>query len=317
MSSQSLLHVDAANEVLRKAGARVNAWETNFCREMVWVRRPSPKQLDMLAKLTAKTQGLLSIKDLLWHDVTLHLPSRLAWFMTEVSARSGVVYASRDTMMQTMYASYEEIDLALRTIVRQWKLFRWDRSKRAHDRVLKAGETSRRFKKRVQRTIDIAVGIAWVMRDLVEIIHKDGEVGARTPAPHGNKEFAEQLGCHPMTVSRALNSVLGLGYFRRYNRKRNMPLYARFDWADDEIFSEKYDADPRTEVASGVNAYIEPEERYVPAQRPPKSVLERPAQGHDDRVIQHKSVSIQGKQMSHLLGKQMSHLLGKQMSHGR
>ena len=197
-----------------------------------------------------------SLQDLIWKDSTLHLPSRLVWYMVVVSSWSNKAYPKHETMMQKMSASCEEIDRALRTIVEQWKLFVWDRGKAAYLRILEPGETSRKFKARVQHTVLIEVGVSWILRDLLEEQDKDGTVRVGNPAPHSNKEFAKQLGCSPMSVSRNMGRVLMTGCFKRYNRRRNKPLYARFDEA--LYLLGKYEEDARTRDADGVNPYIEP-----------------------------------------------------------
>ncbi len=209
---------------------------------------------------------IVSIKEPLWVDVTLHLPSRLAWIMHEVSLRSKKCYLKLETMAELGVmgaderwypASAAEVEHALRTITETWRLFKWDRIARAYVRVLKPGESSKAFKTRVQRTIFVEVAICWVLRDLVEYV-KDGVVYFRKKAAaHTNAEFAKQLGCSERSIERRMNAALATGCFRRYNRRQNKPLYVRFDDPANEYLM-KYREDPRTAQASGVNPYVEP-----------------------------------------------------------
>jgi hypothetical protein len=108
-------HVRAAKNALRSTNGLLNDWEINFLQSMLSAKWPSPRQLTTLE--------LRSLKHIIWQDWTLHLPSRLAGYMVEVSSRSRKVYLKPETMMRTMAASCAEIDLALRTITEQWGLF--------------------------------------------------------------------------------------------------------------------------------------------------------------------------------------------------
>jgi hypothetical protein len=202
-----------------------------------------------------------SIKHLLWRDPTLHLASQLVWYLLEISSQSGRAYPKIETMMEKTWATRGGIELALRTIVEQWKLFRWNRSKTVLVQVCEPGETSRQFKARAQRTVHTAVGICWVLRDLLEREDGNGNILVCKFAPHSNAQFAKQLGCHPDTVSGWMDDALRPGCFKRYNRKQNKPLYARFDHDrvfGDDYLSYKYKEDRRTGSAEGVNPYVEP-----------------------------------------------------------
>jgi hypothetical protein len=230
-------------------------WEERFLDSIVDCRDPTSRQMERLNAIVSKGMKapIPSLKGLIWHDVRLHLPSRLVWHMTEVSSRSKQSYVTRKTMAEKMSASDGEIARALRTITRQWRLFRWDLTERAYFRILRSRESSKQFKTRVQRTINVPVGICWILRDLVEEVAEDGRQYFRKAAPHSNEQFSKQLGCHPMSVSRCLDYVLRLGYFRRYNRKKNKPMYVHFDFFDNEIFDEKYSQDERTLDPTGIN----------------------------------------------------------------
>ena len=185
-----------------------------------------------------------SIRDKILADTRLHLPSRLAWSMTDVSSVSGDVFMSLRTMNQNLGASQTEIESAVRTVARQWKLFRWDRTSRSYRRALQDHETSPEFKNRVQRTIHLTVGISWVLRDLLEEFDDRGRVVLRGPAPHTNEQFADQLGSNVRSIRLTMDEVLRLGYFFRYNRRRK-PLYTHPSDLDNEFYDQKYTPDGR------------------------------------------------------------------------
>lgn len=187
-------------------------------------------------------------------DVSYHLPSRLAWLMTGASSRSNESYMRDSTMMEQLAASSDELDRALRTVSETWKLFRWDGKKNVYARVLaKKTEPSRAFKARVQRKVNLKLGIAWILRDLLEERRTDGKLVPRAAllAPHSLNQFAAQLGCHRISVSRVMGEVLAGGYFTRFNRQRqgNMPIYTLRDVDMVETTLDlKYERDERTLV---------------------------------------------------------------------
>lgn len=195
-----------------------------------------------------------SLKHTILADRSFHLPSRLAWLMTDVSSASGLFHMRRETTRGALGATSREIDLALRTITEgRWRLFRWDERERAYRCNRVRGETSRAFKARVQRTVNVKLGVAWVLRDLLEC--RDGY--SAQPAPHSCAEFAAQLGCHEKSVSRVMRGVLGSGCFRRY-RRRGAPLYTRFNDRLASAYEAKYRADPLTEDAGGISRNVIP-----------------------------------------------------------
>src|SRR5438270_13842868 len=66
-----------------------------------------------------------SLQRLMIGDTREHEASRLAWWMTNVSWDSGLVYASLETMQRTLHAeSPQSVKKSLRVIVKDWKLFK-------------------------------------------------------------------------------------------------------------------------------------------------------------------------------------------------
>jgi hypothetical protein len=195
------------------------------------------------------------LRQLILADPTFHLPSRLAWLMTDASGTSGESYMRWATMTEATGASDDELERALRTITETWKLFRWDKDKGAFLPVRNRGETSRVFKARVQKQVNLKLGIAWVLRDLLE------GVDYYPCVPHSVKQFADQLDCEEKSVSRVMRGVLSSGYFLHYRRCRGSAIFARFDCHLRNALDAKYTINPRTVDADGVNPNVEPSQR--------------------------------------------------------
>lgn len=171
------------------------------------VERANPSKVRWKTAPAKDTRTRL-IKKAIRADPYFHQASRLAWRMTELAWKSGLVTMSLKRMRQEMCAgSIDEIKRSLDTITKKWGLFRWDAKAGGYVRLLRSGESSDDFKERVQQTVRTKVGVAWILSDITSSFN---------PAPHTNDDFAKELNYHPTRIGLVIKEVLEhVGYFKR------------------------------------------------------------------------------------------------------
>lgn len=150
------------------------------------------------------------IVDLMLWNTTPDQGSRLAWWFTNLWLLYGEVNPKLETIKLKVNAdTIEELKRnGLWKVLGKWKLFRYDDKEHRYLAVKPPKETKAQFKLRVQRTISKQVALWWIVRDLVEVIGKDGKGYPRpVPTPHTNQEFMDQVQCTEQTVTRYVNQV--------------------------------------------------------------------------------------------------------------
>jgi hypothetical protein len=150
------------------------------------------------------------IQDMMLWNTTTDQGSRIAWWFANLYLLYHDVNPKLETIKLKVNAqSIEELKRnGLWKVLGKWKLFRYDDKEHRYHPNLLPKETDKQFKLRVQRTISKQVALWWVVRDLVEVIGKDGKGHPRpVPSPHTNIEFMQQVLCTEQTVTRYVNQV--------------------------------------------------------------------------------------------------------------
>jgi hypothetical protein len=210
-----------------------------------------------------------TLKQLGLADESFPCSSRLAMLMTE--SGSDDFFEKPEKTRRRLDADDAEIDGAIRTIVRRWKLFRYDAKSGRHVRVYRSKkETSEQFKARVLRKIDAEFAIFWKIADITK---------NPRPAPHSHAEFMRETGRTKRTVSQCIASLVEKGYVLKFSREKtpSASLYLRPGWErdGDQFYHEKTVDSLTSRYVLGRRADREYDDREWPEEERPRPIRKR------------------------------------------